>query len=150
MSRWTLENGSYYLWDGPEGAGRAPRKMVDQLAMAFDRGQDADTSVLFKVDSPEEVEAWLKGARKKLEASDERAAREMVKDFGMVTLPRGFPVDEVNRCMDTAGYIWFFLEAVESFQGRCLRCGMPMSLHVDGCMEFVDLVSDGKGGWDPA
>lgn len=100
--RWTHEFGSYYL-RGPTGD---IRWMTDQVALGYD--VTSEGPVLMKHGPPEMVAEWAKRAA----AAYREAGIE--PEVAMLTLPRGFPVDEINRCVSTAGYVGELIARVES------------------------------------
>lgn len=87
--RYSLERGSYYLKDERGNI----LHMCDQVALAYDR----ELGCLIKHGSPEDVKKWWREGR-------EKAAR-LFEDIVIVTLPCGFDVEEVNRCITTSGYV---------------------------------------------
>lgn len=105
VSEWRFEHGSYYLYS-PMGQ---IRWMTDRVAIGYDA--TGDTPVLMKHGPPEMVNGW---------ARDALAAYKAVgyePELAVLTFPNGFPVDEINRCISTAGYLAVVLERVEKEQG---------------------------------
>lgn len=105
ISRWSFEHGSYYLY-GPSGD---IRWMTDQVAIGYD--VTSDGPVIMKHGPPDMVTQW----------AEQAAARYREAGFepevAVLTLPRGFPAEEINRCIDTAGYLATVLEQVEKEHG---------------------------------
>jgi hypothetical protein len=90
MSHYTLEYGSYYL---REDHNNAIISTTDQVAIAF----DATMNVMLKHGPPEHVMQWWEENKKK--------APGLFDDIQVMKLPRGAPVEEINRVLSTAGYI---------------------------------------------
>lgn len=98
---YTLNCGQYVLADG-EGPISAP---LDEIALAFDTTDGA----LYKHGDPKSVEKWFADKRAALIAAD-------LGDWaGNLTLLTGrFPLDELNRCLTTTGYVLTLYERAQS------------------------------------
>lgn len=97
MSAYTVEYGSYYLRRENGDA----RLITDQVAMAF----DTESFCMLKHGSPEQVLAWHRENAPKLRPTTEVA---------VVTFPRGFDVEVINRILSTSGYLRFVLASLEA------------------------------------
>ncbi len=105
--------GSYYLIEkvapnpvtNPDG--ERIIAMADQLAIAFDIAMMDDPSgaLLLKHGSREFVETWVVEAREKHIASGSEFANEMAVGLRMVVLPKDFPCEEINRCLQNSSYL---------------------------------------------
>lgn len=95
-----LRHGSYYLVDLSESPSRLTGErnihlMTDEVALAFDR----DLGTLHKHGNPERVETWASTTRKAYrDGGFDKQADALVVIIG------AFPVDELNRCLNTVGY----------------------------------------------
>lgn len=104
-----LEHGSYYLTHAKLPWPTSIRSMSDQVALAYARGDDG--FVLMKHGSPEVVRGWLEHAIGQYKRA---GLDEMAEALEMVELPRGFDVDEINKCLTTSGYIGTLVKRIEA------------------------------------
>lgn len=99
--RYTFEHGSYYFMGGDRVV-----LMADQVAIGFSREDDGLT-IVHKHGSPNQIQAWLAEAKRRLiEGGDPKLA----ESFCMVTFPRAYDVEKINRCLSTTGYLGSLLE----------------------------------------
>lgn len=95
MSHYELKWGSYYLLEDHKNL-RGEHDiilMTDQVAIAF----DAETNTMLKHGAPDAVKKWM--------ADNKDKTPGLFADIQVMTLPRGMPVDEINRVLSTSGYI---------------------------------------------
>lgn len=92
-----LNGDRYVLTDDGEPVGPP----MDQVAIAFSR----DDGVLHKHGSITVVSAWAAKARQRLNAA---GLNEMSE--GIIVLSGRYPLEELNRCLDTSGYVGRFYE----------------------------------------
>jgi len=86
---YSLEFGSYYLKDEHGNV----LYMCDQVAFVYDQ----KLGCLLKHGSPEDMMKWWREGKKK--------AAGLFEDIRVMALPRGFDVEEINRCLTTTGYV---------------------------------------------
>lgn len=98
MSFYKLEHGSYYLYTSPDS--RVPKYMTDAVSICF----DTESFALLKHGSYKDVFSWWDESRRK--------SPDLFRSVQVMTLPRGFSVTEVNKALDTAGYIQVLLEKI--------------------------------------
>lgn len=103
MSRtheYRIEHGSYYFY-----ADGQMRFMTDEVAILFDR----ECGTLLKHGRPELVEAYRDQALQKVGAAVESGATDLagadLLNSGWTLITGKFPVEELNRCLDTSGYV---------------------------------------------
>jgi hypothetical protein len=89
MYRYTYDWGSYYLRKG-----ELIKLMTDQVAIGYVLDLEGQ-AILMKHGSPQSVSEWLK------ETSSLPTSHP---PLGMVALPKGFDVAEINRCLDNGAY----------------------------------------------
>lgn len=94
---WTYEYGSYYL-----RSGNSIVIMTDEIAVCFDK----DNFVVHKVGNPDDVNRWMVDAQKRVRDY----WPEMAEAFVMMTLPKGFDVEEINRLRNNAQYLPILLK----------------------------------------
>lgn len=87
-----LNAGQYVLMQGDTPVG----SLLDEVALALDR----ESGTLHKHGSAESVSAWLTQARAKFQAV---GYRDLANNLVMVC--GKFPLDELNRCLSTTGYV---------------------------------------------
>lgn len=104
-----LEHGSYYLTHARLPWPTSIRSMSDQVAIAYARGDHG--FVVMKHGAPAVVRGWMEYAIRgyRLAGLD-----EMAEALEMVELPRGFDVDEINKCLTTSGYIGVLVKKIEA------------------------------------
>lgn len=103
--RWKYElfMGTYYLWGINESERtRSLGAAMDEVAIAV----DIEDLILLKHGRPEAVNTWFQKAIKKYEAS---GLGDMASKIRMIQ--GKFKVEELNRLLDTTGYLAKFLEA---------------------------------------
>lgn len=81
--------------------------MADQIAIAFDVSMPdkMDEPILMKHGDPERVQAWAADARQRYLATGSEFARQMADGLRVVLLPRDFPVEEINHCLNNISYL---------------------------------------------
>ena len=89
IAKYSIEHGSYYL--RREGSDNI-ELMCDQVGIAY-----MDEGILVKHGDYKKVETY---------------AKENGVNF--LRLPRGFPVDIINRCIENGSYLPFLLRDIES------------------------------------
>lgn len=99
-----LLNGSYYLFDMTQKPSKLTGQreialMTDEVALVFDRS----AWILHKHGKPEVVQAWYNTAREKFQTA---GFEDMAND--LVMIQGAFPIEELNRCLSTSGYIETF------------------------------------------
>lgn len=70
--------------------------LLPTVAIAFDK----ETGTLHKHGAPASVSAWLRTAQQALRSIGQPDSAE-----ALIMLEGRFPVDELNRCISTSGYI---------------------------------------------
>jgi hypothetical protein len=90
-----LEYGSFYWYEDDR-----MQSMCDQIAFVFDQRDGA----LYKHGRPERMEAWAAEQRAKLEGLTGDDGEPLFK-LAILTFNRDFPLAEINRCIDTTGYL---------------------------------------------
>jgi len=106
-----LNCGQYVLHNGDKPIG----PVLDEVAIAFDR----ESGTLHKHGSVENVQAWVDKSQQRLRESASagglgRLAAQMADDLVIVT--GKFPVEEVNRCLSTSGYVLHMVEKLQRGQ----------------------------------
>lgn len=95
-----LQHGSYYLYN-PDNVDLITKQkkivlMCDEVAICFDK----ESGTLHKHGIPANVEQWYVNARKKF---IDGGFPEMAED--LIMIQGAFPVEELNKCLSTTGYI---------------------------------------------
>lgn len=114
---YTVEYGSYYL--RRENGDVA--LMTDQVAVAY----DVDSYAMMKHGSPDQVLAWHRENAPKL---------RHIAELAVVTFPRGFDVEELNRVLSTSNYLGYLLPKLaqpvpEPFCPSCAGSGSTEAGH---------------------
>lgn len=107
--------GSYYLIErcdpnpvtNPDG--ERIRCMADQVAIAFDISM-SEEPILMKHGDHERVQAWADSARKKYLLIGSEISQQMAEGLRVVVLPRDFPVEEINHCINNVSYLGAMLK----------------------------------------
>jgi hypothetical protein len=76
--------------------------VCDTIAFAY----DPDLFVLHKHGAPDLVQAWLDHANQKLSKVPEKDRFQLA----MLVVDKRVPVEEINRVLDTSGYLRIFIE----------------------------------------
>jgi len=100
MYKYVLEDGTYFLTDEETGAILSG---MDEVSIAFEKGPEMWT--LFKHGRKDLVQKWYSGIHIKLMQND---LKDMAEN--LIVISGKFPVDELNRCLDTTGYIKKMIE----------------------------------------
>lgn len=102
-----LEHGSYYLYDEDLSGRPDWGHMIlvcDQLAVAFSvetvSGERHYT--LHKHGSPEFCRQWAKESRERYRKG---GFFEQADTMAVIEFSKEFPVEEINRCLSTSGYL---------------------------------------------
>lgn len=99
---YALKNEQYYLMDGEE----VIAEPLDEVAIAFSTPNfEGDFFTLHKHGDVKNVEAWADNARSSFRKSGFDDMAEAI-----VVLSGKFDVDQLNRALDTTGYISRFLD----------------------------------------
>ena len=93
-----LYMGTYYLMEG-----KRILHACDEVAIAFSKEEDS-TYILHKHGDPQLVKNWLDRATKLYEDS----LTHTCPTFYMIS--GKFPVEDLNRLIDTSGWVKYFLE----------------------------------------
>lgn len=113
-----LNCGQYVLYKG-DAPVQAP---MDEVALAF----DSEAGVLHKHGKPDQVSAWAASARKSLgdaaEAAGDEEARRAIRALAsaLVVIQGRFPLEELNRCLSTSGYVGVLYRKALQNQLPCL------------------------------
>jgi hypothetical protein len=107
-----LQHGSYYLYNAEKAPNALTKQrdivlMCDEVAIAFDK----EAGVLHKHGIPENVTKWYNTTREKLISS---GFPEMADD--LILIQGAFPVEELNKCLSTTGYIGVFWKKLQNNQ----------------------------------
>ena len=103
MFKYEIKDGSYYLMRGTEIV-----LMTDQVAFAYDDTIGPESVVMHKHGNPQYVKDWM------VKTNREMATAGVDWRIKMVKLPRGFPVEVLNRVLDTTGYLMFVLRDINA------------------------------------
>lgn len=107
-----LNCGQYVLHNGDKPIG----PVLNEVAIAFDR----ESGTLHKHGSVENVQAWVDKSQKRLRESATASGSlgdlvaKMAND--LVIVSGKFPVEEVNRCLSTSGYVLRMVEKLQQGQ----------------------------------
>lgn len=107
-----LKYGSYYLYntDRPINSLTKEREIIlmcDEVAICFDK----EAGVLHKHGIPEHVYNWHITSCDKF---NKAGFPEMAQD--LVVIQGAFPVEELNKCLSTSGYITTFWKKLQNNQ----------------------------------
>jgi len=94
-----LYMGTYYLMDG-----KTILHACDEVAIAFSK-EENDVYILHKHGSPELVKNWIDNTR---QIYKENGFDDIAMSLYMIS--GKFPVEDLNRILDTAGWVGYFLE----------------------------------------
>lgn len=97
MIRYRFEDPEYVLFDGETGDILA---RMPEVAIAFSISNDDLMWTLHKHGAESKVERWLSTTQKKFR---DAGHKDIASKFTMIT--GKFPVELINRCLDTSGYI---------------------------------------------
>lgn len=111
-TQYVLEHGSYYLYDVEDGKRSfKPRLMTDQVAIAY----VVEDGYLLKHGSPDAVKKWH---------HENRRGHEIFGEVQVMTLPRGFPAEELTRALDMMN-VKGMLERIEAGEVRLMEVEGP-------------------------
>lgn len=107
MFEYRLQYGSYYLYDtsAHREGDLMPLPilhMCDKIAIAYDKG----TYTLHKHGDPSIVNKWAEDTRASFRS---HGYNDMANDVTVLEIDKQVPVDEINRCLSTSGYLKFFI-----------------------------------------
>lgn len=108
--KYELQYGSYYLYDNsvnPITKERNIKLMCDEVAICFDK----ESGTLHKHGIPEYVSKWYFESRKKF---IDAGFQDMADD--LIMIQGAFPVEELNKCLSTTGYISKFWKKLQENQ----------------------------------
>lgn len=97
MSKYRFEDPEYILFDGETGE---VLSRMPEVAIAFSISNDDLMWALHKHGSEANVEKWLNNIQKKFR---DAGHKDTASKFTMIT--GKFPVELINRSIDTSGYI---------------------------------------------
>lgn len=97
MIRYVLKFGSYYL----ENENGEVLLMTDRVAVAYDN----ESFTLLKHGALDQVMVYMKGL--------EARSPELSSSIVVATFPRNYPVENLNRLLDTSGYMRFLIQGLE-------------------------------------
>lgn len=89
------EEGNYELTDASDGE---VLRTMPEVALALDKSEA--TGILFKHGDPQRVQAWARTHQQALAAAGHTDLAEDV-----VVITGRFPPEEINKCLDIAGYV---------------------------------------------
>lgn len=99
MYKYVYEDGEYLLKDGDETLYRS-----DEIAIAFSKDKEGMWT-LHKHGSKEHVQEWFD----KITKIYRQAGHNDIADE-MVMISGKFPIEEVNKCINTSGYVKIMYE----------------------------------------
>lgn len=115
-----LQHGSYYLYDNSKKINSLSKQrdiilMCDEIAIVFDK----ENFTLHKHGSPDKVLQWYNTAREKFIKG---GFPEVAED--LVMIQGAFPVEEINRCLSTSGYIEVLWKKLQANEVKSAKLGM--------------------------